>query len=78
MGFSYHNASSYTPRPGDVAYFDYSGGHVEIVVSGGPTPTFVYGDSANIDSSTGNGEMEANTIISDGSMGQVLYYLSPN
>jgi len=78
MGFTYHDAANYLPQPGDVAYFDYSGGHVEIVVSGGPTPTFIYGDSATIDPSTGNGEMEANTIISDGSMGQVLYYLSPN
>ena len=78
MGFSYHDAANYMPKPGDVAYFDYSGGHVEIVVSGGATPTFVYGDSGTIDPTTGNGEMEANTIISDGSMGQVLYYLSPN
>lgn len=78
MGFTYHNAAGYTPQPGDIAYFDYSGGHVEIVISGGPTPTFVYGDSATIDPATGNGDMEANTIVSDGSMGQVLYYLSPS
>ncbi len=78
QGFIYHDASSYSPQPGDVAYFDYSGGHVEIVISGGPTPTFIYGDSGTIDPGTGNGQMEANTILSDGSMGQVQYYLSPN
>lgn len=78
MSFTYHQASGYVPKPGDVAYFDYSSGHVEIVVSGGPTPTFVYGNSAIIDPATGNGEMEANTIASKGSEGQVVYYLSPN
>jgi hypothetical protein len=79
MGFTLHPASSgYVPKPGDVAYFDYAGGHVEIVVSGGTTPTFVYGNSATIDPTTGNGEMEANTITSKGSEGQVVYYLSPN
>jgi hypothetical protein len=78
MGFTYHQVSGYVPKPGDVAYFDYSGGHVEIVVSGGSTPTFVYGNSAIIDPATGNGEMEANTIASKGSEGQVVYYLSPN
>jgi ricin-type beta-trefoil lectin protein/CHAP domain-containing protein len=78
MGFTYHDATSYSPQPGDVAYFDYSGGHVEIVVSGGAVPTFVYGDSGTIDPVTGNGQMEANTILSDGSFGQVMYYLSPN
>ena len=79
MGFTIHPASShYDPQPGDIAYFDYAGGHVEIVVSGGPTPTFVYGNSATIDPTTGNGEMEANTITSKGSEGQVVYYLSPN
>ncbi len=79
MGFTRHSASShYIPQPGDVAYFDYAGGHVEIVVSGGTTPTFVYGNSATIDPTTGNGQMEANTITSKGSEGQVVYYLSPN
>jgi len=78
QGFTYHDAVGYDPQPGDVAYFDYAAGHVEIVISGGPTPTFVYGDSATIDPITGNGQMEANTIQSDGSFGQVMYYLSPN
>jgi hypothetical protein len=78
QGFTYHDASGYSPQPGDIAYFDYSGGHVEIVISGGSAPTFIYGDSGTIDPSTGNGEMEANTITSDGSMGQVQYYLSPD
>jgi hypothetical protein len=79
QGFTLHPASShYVPQPGDVAYFDYAGGHVEIVVSGGSTPTFVYGNSATIDPTTGNGQMEANTITSKASEGQVVYYLSPN
>lgn len=76
MGFIQHPVDQYTPQPGDVAYFDYAGGHVEIVVSGGPTPTFIYGNSATIDPTTGNGEMEANTIMSLGSEGQVQYYLT--
>ena len=78
QGFTLHQSPGYTPQPGDVAYFDYSGGHVEIVVSGGSKPTFVYGNSATIDPTTGNGEMEANTITSKGSEGQVVYYLSPH
>jgi hypothetical protein len=79
MGFTEHAAGSgYIPKPGDVAYFDYSGGHVEIVVSGGTTPTFIYGNSGTIDPTTGNGEMMANTITSDGELGQLMYYLSPN
>jgi hypothetical protein len=77
MGFTLHNAGSYVPQAGDVAFFDYTGGHVEIVVSGGQTPTFVYGNSDTIDPTTGNGEMEANTITSKGPLGQVIYYLSP-
>jgi hypothetical protein len=78
MGFVKHSATSgYLPKAGDIAYFDYSGGHVEIVVSGGRTPTFVYGNSATIDPTTGNGQMMANTTTSDGSQGQVVYYLSP-
>lgn len=78
QGFSVHPAGNYTPKVGDIAFFDYAGGHVEIIVSGGPKPTFVYGDSATIDPETGNGNMEANTITDDGSAGQVIYYLSPN
>jgi hypothetical protein len=81
MGFNMHQAGSgYQPKPGDVAFFDYPGGHVEIVVSGGSKPTFVYGDSAQIDPTTGNGQMKANTIthdVVDGTSGQLVYYLSP-
>lgn len=78
QGFTMHNPADYTPQPGDVAYFDYEGGHVEVVVSGGKHPTFVYGNSGTIDPTTGNGEMEANTITQDGSLGNLVYYLSPN
>lgn len=77
MGFTYHDADGYQPKAGDVAYFDYQGGHVEVVVSGGPYPTFVYGDSGTKDPATGNGDMKANTITSDGGLGGVVYYLSP-
>ena len=77
MSFTLHQASSgYVPRPGDVAYFSYNGGHVEIVIAGGQHPTFIYGDSATIDLTTGNGQMEANTILGN-STGQLVYYLSP-
>lgn len=78
MGFTMHSPGSYTPKPGDVAYFNYNGGHVEIVVSGGQNPTFVYGNSGTVDPTTGNGQMEANTKLSDGSTGKLMYYLSPN
>jgi hypothetical protein len=81
MGFTVHQAGSgYIPRPGDVAFFDYPGGHVEIVVSGGKTPTFVYGNSPINDPATGNGQMNANTVIQDdyGVSGQLLYYMTPN
>ncbi len=79
MGFSYHQAGSgYVPMPGDVAFFDYPGGHVEIVVSGGAHPTFIYGDSGTIDPVTRNGNMAKNQIVSDGTTGQVVYYLSPD
>lgn len=78
MGFSMHDANGYVPKAGDVAYFNYQGGHVEIVVSGGKKPSFIYGNSATIDPSTGNGQMEANTITSDGWQGKVIYYLSPD
>ncbi len=77
MGFTKHDAAGYTPRPGDIAYFDYPGGHVEIVVSGGHKPTFIYGNSAKVDPATGNGEMEANTITNT-AYGRVIYYLSPD
>lgn len=70
--------SGYEPKPGDVGYFNYNGGHVEIVISGGKTPTFIYGDSATIDPTTNNGQMETNTIIKDGSLGELQYYMSPN
>ncbi len=78
MGLTLHSAlSGYIPRPGDVAYFSYNGGHVEIVIAGGKQPTFIYGDSATIDPTTGNGQMETNTIMGN-STGQLMYYLSPN
>jgi len=78
MGFTLHMAGSgYVPKPGDVGFFSYSDGHVEIVISGGQHPTFIYGDSATIDPTTGNGQMKANTIIGD-SGGQLVYYLSPS
>jgi len=78
MGFTMHSLNSYSPQIGDVAYYNYSGGHVEIVISGGKTPTFLYGNSATIDPTTGNGQMEANTITNDGDLGSLEYYLSPN
>lgn len=78
MGFTVHDPQNYTPKPGDVAYFDYDGGHVEIVISGGKTPTFIYGNSGTTDPSTGNGQMAANTITSNGDQGNLIYYLSPN
>lgn len=78
QGFTQHDPSSYTPKPGDVAYFNYDGGHVEIVVVGGKHPTFVYGNSGDVDPVTGNGTMKANTITDDGDNGRLVYYLSPN
>ena len=79
QGFTMHAVGSgYVPQPGDVAFFNYPGGHVEIVVSGGAKPTFVYGDSATVDPSTGNGQMKSNTITEDGQMGSVEYYLTPS
>ncbi|MFI5270456.1 MAG: ricin-type beta-trefoil lectin domain protein [Candidatus Saccharimonadales bacterium] len=77
QGFTLHQAGQYIPKTGDVAYFNYEGGHVEIVVSGGSKPTFVYGNSATVDPSTGNGQMKANTITEDGGEGSVQYYLTP-
>lgn len=77
--FTEHQASSgYVPKAGDIAWFNYDGGHVEIVVSGGSRPTFVYGNSGQIDPTTGNGNMRTNTLTSDGSEGQLVYYLSPS
>ena len=79
MGFTYHAAGSgYVPKPGDVAYFNYSGGHVEIVIKGGKHPTFIYGDSGTIDPITGNGDMAENQITSDGNNGSLQYFLSPS
>jgi len=78
QGFTKHWAGDYIPKTGDIAFFNYPGGHVELVASGGKTPTFIYGDSANRDPVTGNGNMATNTLTSDGSLGQVIYYLSPN
>ena len=79
MGFSYHDLNSgYLPSPGDVAFFNYPGGHAEIVISGGKHPTFIYGDSRNIDPATGNGQMESNTTTSVDGLGQLAYYLFPN
>jgi hypothetical protein len=77
--FTYHVAGSgYIPRAGDVAYFDYNGGHVEIVAIGGQKPIFIYGDSGRVDPQTQNGDMAENTITNDGFAGQVEYYLSPS
>ena len=77
VGFTIHQPDNYTPKPGDVGYFSYNGGHVEIVVSGGPHPTFIYGDSHVTDPTTNNGDMAANTMLSDGSAGELIYYMSP-
>jgi len=78
QGFIYHSVANYTPKAGDIAYFDYNGGHVEIVAVGGPKPIFIYGDSGTTDKTTGNGDMAENTITNDGNFGQVIYYLSPS
>lgn len=76
--FTLHQASSgYVPKAGDIAWFNYNGGHVEIVVSGGPHPTFIYGNSAEVDPTTGNGDMRTNTIVKNGPEGRLVYYLSP-
>jgi hypothetical protein len=77
QGFHVDNSPNYIPKPGDVGYFSYLGGHVEIVVSGGKKPTFIYGNSATIDPTTGNGQMETNTITRVKSLGKLLYYMSP-
>lgn len=77
QGFKVQYNPNYQPSAGDVAYFNYNGGHVEIVISGGPEPTFIYGDSATIDPTTNNGQMEANTITSVKGEGSLQYYMSP-
>lgn len=77
--FTLHNVGSgYVPKAGDVAFFDYPGGHVEIVIHGGNNPTFIYGNSGINDPQTGNGDMATNTITTDGNLGSVIYYLTPN
>lgn len=77
-GLVYHQAGSgYTPQAGDIAYFNYPGGHVEIVEKGGVHPIYIYGDSGMIDPISHNGDMSENSISNDGSFGQVVYYLSP-
>lgn len=78
MGFTEHSAADYQPKAGDIAFFDYSGGHVEIVAVGGQKPIFIYGDSGTTDPTTGNGDMAENGITNDGSLGQVVYYFSPS
>ncbi|HUC88140.1 MAG TPA: ricin-type beta-trefoil lectin domain protein [Candidatus Binatia bacterium] len=78
QSFTYHSVEGYTPQAGDVAYFDYTGGHVEIVAVGGSKPIFIYGDSGVTDPTTGNGQMTENTLTSKAGEGQLQYYLSPN
>jgi hypothetical protein len=65
-GFTYHKASGYSPKRGDIAEFDYPGGHVELVVHLNPT-TFIYGDTAS-------GGMGYDTYNN----GHVVGYVSPN
>jgi hypothetical protein len=77
QGFNIESASSYIPKAGDIGMFSYDGGHVEIVISGGSQPTFIYGNSGDIDPSTNNGQMATNTITHDGKEGHLLYYLTP-
>lgn len=78
QGFTMHDPEEYTPKVGDVAVFNYSGGHTEIVIKGGRHPTFLYGNSGTIDPTTGNGQMASNTITSDEPNGYLIYYLSKN
>jgi hypothetical protein len=49
-----------------------------VVVKGGVDPTFIYGDSGTVDPATNDGDMNEDMLTSDGSTGQVTYYLSPN
>jgi hypothetical protein len=66
-GFTYHRAGSgYKPTIGDIAEFNYVGGHVEIVVNTSPL-TFIYGD-------TSSGGMARDTYAS----GHVLGYVHHN
>ncbi len=65
-GFTYHKAAGYTVKRGDIAEFNYPGGHVELVASLHPT-TFIYGDNAN-------GGMSKDTYNG----GHVVGYSSPN
>jgi len=78
QGFTADNNQGYLPKVGDVAFFDYNGGHVEIVVVGGKNPTFVYGNSAVNDPTTGNGDMAVNNITSKANEGSLQYYMTPN
>ena len=78
QGFTIDQQPNYQPKAGDVAYFDYNGGHVEIVVVGGKNPTFIYGDSGTTDPTTGNGDMAANNITQKPGEGSLQFYLSPN
>jgi hypothetical protein len=65
-GFTYHRVGTVRPQVGDIAEFNYSGGHVEIVVDTSPL-TFVYGDN-------GNGGMSKNTYDN----GSVLGWVRPD
>lgn len=78
MNLQMHDPAHYVPKAGDIAYFDYPGGHVEIVVKGGPHPVFIYGDSGTTDPATHNGNMSENSFMNDGDGGQLEYYLSPS
>jgi len=66
-GFTYHTVSSgYKPKVGDIAEFNFPGGHVEIVVATNPL-TFVYGN-------TSSGGMAKDNFTG----GDVLGYVTPN
>jgi len=77
QGFT-QQTKNYVPQVGDIGYFNYPGGHVEIVVVGGQHPTFIYGNSDTIDPTTGNGQMAANDLTKDKTLGSLVYYLSPS
>lgn len=76
QGFTVEPAS-YVPQPGDVGYFDYPGGHVEIVIVGGSHPTFIYGDSDVKDPIINNGAMAANDLLAKKGLGSLQNYLIP-
>ncbi|HSX47755.1 MAG TPA: ricin-type beta-trefoil lectin domain protein [Patescibacteria group bacterium] len=78
QGFSIRYPAKYIPKAGDIGYFSYGGGHVEIVVAGGVHPTFIYGNSSKKDPQTGNGEMATNSLTRVGEEGSLEYYLVPN